>query len=84
LVRRQYSGIASVLGDLRVRLHSTALSMPRRGGRVIRWERLRWETLQLWLLRVVEEALRIADVTDTERDIEYELAPQSHDSRFLE
>jgi hypothetical protein len=37
-------------------------------------ERLRWETLLLWLLHVVEEALGVADVTDTERDVQYELA----------
>ena len=37
-------------------------------------ERLRWETLLLWLLHVVEEVFGVADVTDTERDIEYELA----------
>ena len=37
-------------------------------------ERLRWETLLLWLLHVVEEAFGVADVTYTERDVEYELA----------
>ena len=47
--------------------------MPRRGGRVILLERLLWETLLLWLLHVVEEALGIANVTYTERDVQYEL-----------
>jgi hypothetical protein len=37
-------------------------------------ERLRWEMLLLWLLHVVEEAFGVADVTYTERDVEYELA----------
>jgi hypothetical protein len=48
--------------------------MPRRGGRVILLERLRWETLLLWLLHVAEEAFGIADTTFTERAVPYELA----------
>ena len=74
LVRRLYVGIAPVLRNLWVWLHSTLLAMPRRGGRAILRERLRWETLLLWLLHVVEEAFGVADVTFTERDVEYELA----------
>jgi hypothetical protein len=68
-----YVGIALVLRNLWVWLHYTLLSRPRRGGRVILLERLRWETLLLWLLHVVEETLGVADVTYTERDVEYEL-----------
>ena len=37
-------------------------------------ERLGWETLLPWLLHVVEEAFGVADVTYTERDVQYELA----------
>jgi putative transposase len=73
-VRLLYVGIALVLRDLWVWLHDTVLSRPRRGGRVILLERLRWETLLLWLLHVVEEMFGINDVTYTERDVEYELA----------
>jgi DDE family transposase len=73
-VRLLYVGIALVLRNLWVWLHYTILSMPRRGGRVILLERLRWETLLLWLLHVAEEAFGVADVTYTERDVEYELA----------
>jgi hypothetical protein len=73
-VRLLYVGIALVLRNLWVWLHYTILAMPRRGGRVILLERLRWETLLLWLLHVVEETFGVADVTYTERDIEYELA----------
>ncbi|MBV8317104.1 MAG: transposase [Planctomycetaceae bacterium] len=73
-VRLLYVGIALVLRNLWVWLHYTLLSRPRRGGRMILLERLRWETLLLWLLHVVEEALGVADFTYTERDIEYELA----------
>ena len=74
VVRLLYVGIALVLRNLWVWLHYTILSMPRRGGRVILLERLRGETLLLWLLHVVEEAFGVADVTYTERDVEYELA----------
>jgi putative transposase len=74
VVRLLYVGIALVLRNLWVWLHDTVLSMPRHGGRVILLERLRWETLLLWLLHVVEETFGVADVTYTERDVEYELA----------
>ena len=67
-------GIAPVLRNLWVWLHHTVLSMPRRGGRPLMLERLRWETLRLWLLHVVEDAFGVADVTFTERDVQYELA----------
>jgi putative transposase len=73
-VRLLYVGIALVLRNLWVWLHYTVLSLPRRGGRVILLERLRWETLLLWLLHVVEETYGVDDVTYTERDVEYELA----------
>jgi putative transposase len=67
VVRLLYVGIALVLRNLWVWLHYEVLSMPRRGGRVILLERLRWETLLLWLLHVVEEELGTNDVTYTER-----------------
>src|SRR3954451_1956718 len=73
VVRLLYVGIALVLRDLWVWLHYTTLSRPRRGGRVILLERLRWETLLLWLLHVAEEAFGVSDVTFTERDVKYEL-----------
>src|SRR5512135_888464 len=74
VVRLLYVGIALVLRNLWVWLHYTILSMPHRGGRVILLERLRWETLLLWLLHVVEETFGVTDVTYTERDVQYELA----------
>ena len=74
VVRLLYVGIALVLRNLWVWLHYTILAMPRRGGRVILPERLRWETLLLWLLHVAEEVFGVADITYTERDVEYELA----------
>jgi len=73
-VRLLYVGIALVLRTIWVWLHSTVLSMPRRGGRAIQLERLRWETLLLWLLHVAEETFGVADTTLTERALPYELA----------
>src|SRR5512132_4509748 len=73
-VRLLSVGIALVLRNLWVWLHYTVLSRPRRGGRVLLLERLRWGTLLLWLLHVVEEAFGVADETLNERDVEYELA----------
>jgi hypothetical protein len=67
-------GIALVLRDLWVWLHYTLLAMPRRGGRVILLERLRWETLLLWLLHVAEKTFGLADVTFTERAVPDDLA----------
>src|SRR4051794_16906356 len=72
-LRLLYVGIALVLRNLWVWLHYTLLAMPRRGGRVIMLERLRWETLLLWLLHVVEARFGVADATYTERHIQYEL-----------
>lgn len=74
VVRLLYVGIALVLRNLWVWLHYTILSRPRRGGRAILLERLRLETLLLWLLHVVEERYGVVDFTYTERDVEYELA----------
>ena len=73
-VRLLYVGIALVLRNLWVWLHYTILSRPCRGGRVILLERLRWETLLLWLLHVAEETFGVVDATFTERELLYELA----------
>lgn len=73
-VRLLYAGIAWVLRNLWVWLHDMILARPRRGGREILLERLRWETLLLWLLHVAEAVFGMADATDTERDVQYLLA----------
>ena len=73
-VRLLYVGIALVLRNLWVWLHDTLLALPRRGGRVILLERLRWETVLLWLLHVAEETFGVADSTVTERAVPYQLA----------
>jgi Transposase DDE domain len=73
-VRLLYVGIALVLRNIWVWLHYALLSTPRRGGRLIELERLRWETLLLWLLHVAEESFGVADTAYTERAVPYELA----------
>ncbi len=73
-MRLLYVGIALVLRNVWVWLHYTVLAKPRRGGRVIRLERLRWETLLLWLLHVAEETFGVADTAFTERAVPYDLA----------
>jgi hypothetical protein len=73
-VRLLYVGVALVLRNLWVWLHHTLLSMPRRGGRLIVLERLRWGTLLLWLLHVAEETFGVADTTFTERAVPHDLA----------
>src|SRR3954469_7640811 len=67
VVRLLYVGIALVLRNLWVWLHSTLLATPRRGGRLLQLARLRWGTLLLWLLHVAEEELGTDDATSTER-----------------
>ena len=74
VVRLLYVGIALVLRNLWVWLHHAVLSRPRRGGREILLERLRWETLLLWLLHVAESMFGVADSTATARTLPYELA----------
>lgn len=67
LVRLFLVGVALVLRNVWVWLHWEVLSVPRRGGRVVRLDRLRLKALLLWLLHVVEEQFGRLDVTYTER-----------------
>ena len=67
VVRLFLVGVALVLRNVWVGLHWDLLSAPRKGGRVVRLDRLRFKTLLLWLLHVVEELFGRWDLTDTER-----------------
>lgn len=67
VVRLFLVGVALVLRNVWVGLHWDLLSAPRRGGRVVRLDRLRFKALLLWLLHVVEERFGRWDVTHTER-----------------
>jgi hypothetical protein len=67
LVRLFLVGVALVLRNVWVALHWDVLSVPRRGGREVRLDRLRFKALLLWLLHVVEELFGRWDLTHTER-----------------
>lgn len=67
LLRFLFVAIALILRNVWVWYHWEVLASPRRGGRLLRLERLRLETLLIWLLHVAEAALGIADETPTER-----------------
>jgi putative transposase len=66
-LRLLYVGVALVLRNEWVWLHFAVLSTPRRGGRLIRPERLRLRALLHWLLQVIEEAFGTIDAARTER-----------------
>jgi len=75
-VRLLYVGVALVLRNVWVYLHYAVLSSPRRGNRVIRLERLRFETLLLWLLHVAEQEWGQVDSVETDRPVETEFTPE--------
>jgi hypothetical protein len=68
-LRLLYVGIALVLRNEWVWLHFEVLSTPRRGGRVIRLERLRLRVLLRWLIEVIEEAFGTIGETQMERQL---------------
>jgi putative transposase len=54
-------GIALILRNVWVWLHRTVLARPRRGGRAIRLDLLRFRRMLLWLAHVVEQRLGVRD-----------------------
>lgn len=67
LLRFLFVAIALILRNVWVWYHWEVLASPRRGARRLHLERLRFETLLIWLLHVAEAALGISDETSTER-----------------
>lgn len=67
LVRLLYIGVALLLRNVWVWLHYAVLSSPRRGGRRLNLERLRFKTLLTWLLHAVEIIYGTVDCVRTER-----------------
>jgi putative transposase len=67
-LRLLYVGLALVLRNEWVWLHYAVLSTPRRGGRLLRLERLRLRALLHWLVQVVEEAFGTVAETAIERE----------------
>jgi hypothetical protein len=74
LVRLLLVGVALVLRNLWVWRHWAVLSVPRRGGRQVRLERLRFKALLLWLQHVAEEQLGVCDETQAERPLSQTVA----------
>ena len=72
-LRLLYVGIALVLRNEWVWLHFEVLSTPRRGGRLIRQERLRLKTLLSWVREVIEATYGTVGDTPTERQLCSEL-----------
>lgn len=68
-LRLLYVGISLVLRNEWVWLHYAVLSAPRRGGRLLRPERLRLRALLHWLRDVVEETYGTMGETTTEREL---------------
>jgi hypothetical protein len=68
-LRLLYTGIALVLRNEWVWLHFAVLSTPRRGGRLIRPERLRLRALLHWLIEVIEETFGTIGETQAERQL---------------
>jgi putative transposase len=62
-------GLALLLRNLWVWAHREVLSRPRRGGRAVCLDRLRFEDLLLWLLHGIEGRLGVVDQTMTERKL---------------
>jgi putative transposase len=69
-VRLLFVGLALVLRNIWVYLHYAVLSSPRRGGRVLRLERLRFKTLLLWLQQVADNEWGQHNGVTTERQID--------------
>jgi hypothetical protein len=67
LVRLFLVGVALILRNVWAWLHWQVLSSPRRGGRVLRQERLRFKELLLWVQHVIEDEFGLWDTTSTDR-----------------
>ena len=72
-LRLLYAGLAPLLRNEWVWLHFEVPSTPRRGGRLIRLERMRLRAMPHWLLQVIEKAYGTTDEAPTERPLCSEL-----------
>jgi Transposase DDE domain len=77
VVRLFLIGVALVLRNVWVWLHYEVLAAPRRGGRRIRLERLRFKTLLLWLQRAIETTFGVYESVAAERQLEMGLRTTS-------
>jgi Transposase DDE domain len=65
LLRLLFVGIALILRNVWVWLHLLLLSTPHRGARQLRLDKLRFRTLLLWLMHLVESVLGVHDTTQS-------------------
>lgn len=63
LLRLLFVGVALILRNVWVWLHLLVLSTPRRGERELRLDKLRFRTMLLWLIHLVESVLGVRDAT---------------------
>jgi hypothetical protein len=64
LLRLLFVGVALILRNVWVWLHLMLLSTPRRGGRELQLVKLRFRTMLLWLIHLVESLLGTHDKTE--------------------
>lgn len=76
VIRFFFVFLALLLRNVWVWLHWEILSSPRRGQRRLRLERMRFKTMLLWLLHVVESLFGVVDETTTERPTTNRLPPK--------
>jgi hypothetical protein len=67
LIRFFFVALALILRNVWVWFHWQVLSHPRRGMRGLCLERMRFQTMLLWLLHVAESVLGVSDEAQTER-----------------
>ncbi|MCP4933307.1 MAG: transposase [bacterium] len=66
-LRLLFVGIALLLRNLWVWVHWACLATPRRGGRKLNLDKLRFRTLLLWLTHLAEQTFGINDIVIAER-----------------
>lgn len=64
LLRLFFTGVALLLRNVWVWLHHLLLSEPRRGGRQLRLDKLRFRTMLQWLAKFIEDVYGIVETAD--------------------
>jgi putative transposase len=82
LLRLLYVGLALLLRNVWVWVHYQILARPRRGGRLLRWGRLRFRALLAWLEDVAVAAFGLATALPTELPVPATLPPSEPATDF--
>jgi hypothetical protein len=75
-LRLLFVAVALLLRNLWAWLHWVVLAAPRRGGRQLRLDRLRFRTLGNWLLHLAEQLFGWSDCTHTDHPPDQPLVPR--------